>query len=389
MRAFDVDVIQRSSELATLESGWKKLVQNAQLPGPFCDYEWQYEWWRALGQGRKLKTFVATTKNGLEAVLPMFTEPESGARGLFLIGSKGGGSDYLTAPSANSGAQRAVIDEALGSDADFVEFEDILWTDSFWQTVHEQAARRGLKVLESLRYPCPYIKLERGFEALVRQSGKYEILRRRRRWLEKQSGFEITCETSARSVPLFLERFFRLHKARWASHGGSEAFSDGRLTSFHHHTAARQADAGILRLWTLHLGKTPAATLWSFDDGSRAVYYQSGFQPEFSNRSVGLVLFAHFIEDACARGLLEVDLLRGSEPYKFEWTKEARVTRRLTIPITERGRRALALREIKNRARAHLREALPPSTRQKLSKALRESRMSGATSLIDVLRRKA
>lgn len=373
-----IEIATNSRDLAALEKPWSELVSRAGLPGPFCDYPWQFEWWRALGAGRSLRTFVARRGNEVVGILPTFEEPLHGARILSLVGSKGGGGDYLAAPSLNVDVEKALATAALSSGVDVLEFEDVEWTSSLRAATVSVARERGLNAQISTRFACPYIPLADGFPALLLRSGRRDNFRRRRKWLDAQPGYRIECETSPDSVAPFLERFCRLHAARWAADGGSQAFSDERLLAFHRHIARRMADAGTLRLWTMYVGSEAVAVAWTFDDGNRALYYQSGFLPAWGRRSVGLVLFARFVEDACERGLREVDLLRGSEPYKFEWTREGRLTTGVTVPISSRGRRALALRALHQSARKQVGGLIPTHLRRSMSRVVREARMRGA-----------
>lgn len=378
MTTTTVEVVADTRDLAALEKPWLELVADRQLPGPFCNYPWQFEWWRALGSGRGLRTFVARRGDEVVGILPTFDETENGARFLCLTGSKGGGGDYLTAPAKDADAEKALVSAALSSGVDVLEFEDVEWTSSLRAAIVSAAAERALPVRIAPRYACPFIRLADGFPALLAASGRRDNLRRRRKWLDAQPGYRIECETSPDAVAPFLERFCRLHAARWAADGGSQAFSDERLLGFHRRMAYRMAQAGELRLWTMYVASEAVAVAWTFDDGGRALYYQSGFLPAWGKRSVGLVLFARFVEDACERGLREVDLLRGSEPYKFEWTREGRLTTSVSVVASSRGRRALALRALRRSARTRAGTLLPTRLRRSLSKVVREARMRGA-----------
>lgn len=372
-----IEVVTESQMLAALEKPWTELVGRSGLPGPFADYPWQFEWWRALGAGRLLRTFVARHGNDVVGILPAFEENSHGARMLSLIGSKGGGGDYLAAPAQDADVEKALVRAAFSSGIDVVEFEDLEWTSSLRAATVSVAGEQALTARVATRFACPYIRLADGFPALLAASGRRDNLRRRRKWLDAQPGYRIECETSPESVAPFLERFCRLHAARWAADGGSQAFSDERLLAFHRRIASRMAEAGTLRLWTMYVGSEAVAVAWTFDDGQRALYYQSGFLPAWGNRSVGLVLFAHFVEDACERGLREVDLLRGSEPYKFEWTREGRLTTSVTVAISSRGRRALALRALHHSARKQVGALIPTHLRRSMSRVVREARMRG------------
>lgn len=373
-----VEEVSQARDLAALARPWRSLVEVSRLPGPFCNFDWQFEWWRALGPGRTLRTLVATEAGQVVGLLPAFEERIDGARTLALIGSRGGGGDYLAAPSRDRRVERALVEAAFSLDVDLIELDDLDATGPLRATAQAVAFDRGANAIVLERFPCPRISLSPGFATLLSRSGRKDNLRRRRRWLEAQPGYRIECETSPEAVAPFLARFARLHAARWASEGGSQAFSDERLMSFHRQVARRMADEDALRLWTLHVGSEAVAVAWTFDDRDRAVYYQSGFLPAWGSRSVGLVLFARFVEDACERGLREVDLLRGAEPYKFEWTREGRLTVSVQAPLTWRGRAALELRATRRALRRQVTGALPVALRQSMSRMVRDARMRGA-----------
>lgn len=377
MTTTTVEVATDARALASLEKPWSELVRRAGLPGPFCDYPWQFEWWRALGSGRLLRAFVARRGNEVVGILPAFEETSHGARVLSLIGSKGGGGDYLAAPAFDMHAEKALMNAAFSSGIDVLEFEDLEWASSLRAATVSVAHERALTARIATRFTCPRIRLADGFPALLAASGRRDNLRRRRKWLDAQPGYRIECETSPDAVAPFLERFCRLHAARWAADGGTQAFSDERLLSFHRRIACRMAEAGTLRLWTMYVASEAVAVAWTFDDGQRALYYQSGFSPSWGSRSVGLVLFARFVEDACERGQREVDLLRGSEPYKFEWTREGRLTTSVTVAVSSRGHRALALRALHHSARKQARDLIPTRLRHSMSRVVRETRMRG------------
>jgi CelD/BcsL family acetyltransferase involved in cellulose biosynthesis len=56
-----------------------------------------------------------------------------------------------------------------------------------------------------------------------------------------------------------------------------------------------------------------------FDAGSHLYLYNSGYDPEFSALSVGLVSKALCLQWAIENGKQGIDFLRGNEPYKYDW----------------------------------------------------------------------
>jgi hypothetical protein len=55
------------------------------------------------------------------------------------------------------------------------------------------------------------------------------------------------------------------------------------------------------------------------EDACAAYCYIGGFEPDLAVFSPGTLLLAHAIDAAIAAGRLEVDFLRGAEPYKYRF----------------------------------------------------------------------
>jgi len=365
-----IEVATDGALFARLRPAWEALRAASGLPGPFADFLWQYEWWGVLGGGRSLRILVAREGSDTVGILPLFEENRLGARRLALVGSAGGGADYLDAPARDDRVRGALLRAAAGLGADLLELDDL---DVDGPLLAAARATAGPSVLD--RYPCPYLPVSGSWEEYLARHPRRENLRRRERWLASQPGFRIVCETDPDAVPAFLATFARLHAARWASEGGSQAFSDRRLLRFHARTAQRMAEERRLRLWSLQVAGETAAVVWAFDDRTRSCYFQSGYAPAWGARSVGLVLFAAFVRDAFDRGLFEVDLLHGGEKYKAEWATRERRTASVRWPLTARGRLALATRAAAARARRGISAALPGTMRIAATRLVREARM--------------
>src|SRR5207237_151798 len=77
-----------------------------------------------------------------------------------------------------------------------------------------------------------------------------------------------------------------------------------------------RAERGRLRLYTLFAARRPVASVYGVVHGGKLLYYQSGYDPAWASKSVGLVLLARTVQEAYAEGLHEFDFLRGNEAYK-------------------------------------------------------------------------
>jgi CelD/BcsL family acetyltransferase involved in cellulose biosynthesis len=106
------------------------------------------------------------------------------------------------------------------------------------------------------------------------------------------------------------------------------------MESFFRRMASALAADGLVKLFMLRINGKPAATVLCFDAGSHLYLYNSGYDPEFSGLSVGLVSKALVLQWAIENGMSGLDFLRGDEPYKYDLgAKDQQIyTLRLTRP---------------------------------------------------------
>ena len=112
-------------------------------------------------------------------------------------------------------------------------------------------------------------------------------------------------------------------------------------------------------MYTLYAARRPVASVYGVVHGKKFNYYQSGYDPNWASRSVGLVLLARTVQDAFGEGLSEFDFLRGNEGYKGEWARGERWTVQLRLWRGARGRAARAALSASLFARETVKAALP------------------------------
>ena len=94
---------------------------------------------------------------------------------------------------------------------------------------------------------------------------------------------------------------------------------DTRMEAFFRHAIGALAAAGIARLALLEGREGPMASFVTLEWDDTVGLYNSGFAPAHAALSPGLVLLAHVIRDAIARGRRRFDFLRGEERYKYDF----------------------------------------------------------------------
>jgi CelD/BcsL family acetyltransferase involved in cellulose biosynthesis len=142
-------------------------------------------------------------------------------------------------------------------------------------------------------------------------------------------------------------------------------------------------------MYTLFAARRPVASVYGVVHRGKFNYYQSGYDPNWACKSVGLVLLARTVQDAFGEGLRELDFLRGNEGYKAEWSRGERWTIQLRLWRGARGRAARAALGATLFAREAVKAALPRSlvsAARKTRRLLRAPRPEGESRVAAALR---
>jgi CelD/BcsL family acetyltransferase involved in cellulose biosynthesis len=379
--AVRTEVVRDVARLVRLRSAWAALCDEAEAGCLFLTPEWLIRWWEHFGAGRTLCCVAAYEGERLVGLLPLFSEVVRFAgicaRRVAFLGHSATGCDYLdvlAAPGRETDVRAAVL-EALGELPWDVCDLDGLWRES--PTAHFLAQRfpngravrsetAGLggpaaRVVRDarLRFVCPRIPLAGTSAEFFASLGRRENLRRREKWLYKQPGVAVEVARTPAEARVGFERFLELHRARWAAEGGSDGLADERDEAFHRAIVQELAERGWLRLYTLFVARRPVASVYGVVHKRTFLYYQSGYDPAWASKSVGLVLLARTVQDAWAEGLLEFDFLRGNEAYKAEWARGERWTIQMRLWRGARGQTARTAQQAAAFARESIKAALP------------------------------
>jgi len=381
---------------------WRALNERARTGTMFLGPEWLLPWWNQFGEGREQATLCVRESGRLIGLLPLFIERARlggiEVRRLAFLGDGDTGCDYLDV-LAEPGREREVLEHCLSKLMDLpwdVCDLDGLLRDSFtaMQLAQRLPARRATNSVVRdgrVRFVCPYIPLSGTWEQYLEGLGRRENLRRREKWLYRQPGVSVSCARTAAGAVKATEEFLQLHRTRWAVEGGSDGLTDARHDAFHREASQRLAEAGMLRMCTLYAARRPVASVYGVVHRGKFHYYQSGYEPSWASKSVGLVLLARTVRDAFAEGDQEFDFLRGNEGYKAEWSRGERWTIQARLWRGARGRGARAALGATLFAREALKAALPRralGTLRKVRRILRaplpegENRFSAALRIV-------
>jgi CelD/BcsL family acetyltransferase involved in cellulose biosynthesis len=333
----EVGAVGELARLARMRSEWGTLLDESNA-GPFNAWEWLYPWCRRIAPDRKPFVLQARDRSGaLVGLMPLGFECQwvlgRPVRRLAFLGETHVGSDYLDVV-ARRGLEEEVARVFAGAlwelrdQWDVLDLTDLREDSPTVQVLRETFVRSRADLRMSTRYVCPYEPLPRGesFDAFLRRTSRRDNFLRRRKWLEKQEGYRIEKTEAPGALAGPLTDFFRLHAARWEEDGGSQGIRGRGVESCHRDATQLLAERGRLRLYTMKVGGRAVASVYGILHRDTFIYFQSGHDPAWRNRSVGLVLVGETFRDAIESGLTQYDFLRGTESYKSDWTTQQRRT---------------------------------------------------------------
>ncbi len=312
----DVALVDDEASLAALEPDWWKLWRACPAATPFASPAWLLHWWEAFRPGR-LATVAVRQDGRLVGLAPLWLENGPQGRRLLPLGI--GITDHLDvllhphAPDAGP-----AIVEAVLSRPDWG-----IWS---LEELPPDAMALGFPLPDAEitdHGACPVLSLEGEHVP----SPKRRKLRMSLNRVGRRNGQVVAPNDFAG----FLDDLIRLHGARWRERGEPGVLDDPVVRRFHEAAIPRLAAAGLARLFTLTIETRVVGAYYGLHHRDRAYAYLGGFDPAFAFESPGTVLMGHAIEAARREGAREFDLLRGQEPYKYEWGARDRVNRRLTL----------------------------------------------------------
>jgi CelD/BcsL family acetyltransferase involved in cellulose biosynthesis len=323
-----VDVITTCDAASTLASEWRDLMTRARSTGvtPFQRPEWLLPWLRIFtSEPDQGQPFIITVRDGdgpndrLIGLLPAVRVSPSH---LELAG--GDISDYRT-PIVDGSAEAQpkacdALREAIAREGFSCAFDDVPPHSPWIEAVQgdpDWHVEPGCV--------CPVVSLPGSADAWMDAlpNGLRRNIRRYGQRLADEDG-TIACKTLTRdadpaAVEAALAALFRTHGRRWHERAETGVLLDHHIRRFHQLSTPALLSSGVLRLHTLSTASTIIAVMYVMVQDQRAYAYISGFDPDSSHFSPGMLLTAYAMQHAIEDGCAIFDFLRGAESYKYTW----------------------------------------------------------------------
>ncbi len=174
---------------------------------------------------------------------------------------------------------------------------------------------------------APYLDLPATWEEYLGKLDRHNRheLRRKIRKAEEAGIEKVSNDKGER-----MEEFLRLMEI---SHEGKKNFLSQKMKNFFREIGkiGEIGEIGGIRMRYLEFEDKIIAGVMLFEFKDQYLLYNSGYDPEFSYLSAGLVMKAYMIKEAIEKGKKVFDFLRGDEKYKYDFGGKERKLYRVIL----------------------------------------------------------
>lgn len=319
----------RAETFESLGARWEAIAAGRPGITVFDTLTWQQTWWEEFGQGARL-SLMSVCEDAGPAVLiaPMMTLD---GRVSFLGGTDlVDYHDFLSAGAPQRAHLEAIIKQITGDPScRSIDLLSVPGDSPTAQSVPQVARAAGWQVDVTQEDVAPRMGLPASFDEYVEGLSKKDRheLRRKARRIESAGAVRDVELSAPEDIAAAFGDFLAL--LRKSTPEKAEFMTPDR-ERFFRRVAGRLALKGVARLRFLELEGKRVATSLSWVIGGARFLYNSGYDPEFRELSVGLINHAYGIRASIAEGIKVFDFMRGNEPYKYHLGGQDRAIYRIT-----------------------------------------------------------
>jgi CelD/BcsL family acetyltransferase involved in cellulose biosynthesis len=301
-------------DFESIQEDWERILPSCSTDTIFVTPSWQKLWWRHFGDGSQLHILSVHDGDQLLGIAPLAIK--KGALSFLGDTDLVDYHDFLV-PEGNEEAFYGTLWEHLtGLEWHTFELVSLPEESPTLSFLPDLARRTGMSVEVDEEDVTPIAALPGSWEdylAGLRKKDRHELRRKIRR-LEVADGAEQYICSDTDAILDCMQDFFSLLKA---SSTEKKEFLTREREDFFRDLAVDLAPKGQFRLYFLEVDGVRVAACICFDYGGSYLLYNSGYDPEYSTLSVGLLNKALCIKEAIEAGKSSFDFLRGAERYKY------------------------------------------------------------------------
>ena len=294
---------------------WERILPQCSMDTIFITPLWQSIWWKRFSSDGNL--FIEAVSDGDcdLGVIPLYVR-----QGVASFIGDANLYDYMDFPVV-SGKEELFFSKALKkiSNLDWhtLKLESIFEDSPTLEFIPDIARELGMEIETIESDKTPLVSLPGNWEEYLlqlRKKDRHELRRKFRRLNASAGNEQIEVHVDAENVDPVMEEFFDL----MAFSGEDKSiFLNADNRGFFKDIATALSTKGQFRLFFLEIEEIRVATCICFDYGDKFLLYNSGYNPEYSTLSVGLLNKANTISTAIKLSKKQYNFLKGTERYKY------------------------------------------------------------------------
>ena len=293
---------------------WEEILPSCATDTVFLTPWWQKTWWDNFGEGHRAHILSVSDGDELLGIAPLMAR--DGA--LTFLGDKDLSDyfDFIVPRQCVSRFYPALCEYLQDLDWKTLDLDSVPHGSPTLEYLPDLATERGWKVEIEEEQTTPRTILPdtwEGFLSGLRKKDRHELRRKLRR-LDREGGHRQFDGYDEDDPDTSMQRFFALLRA---SSPDKEEFLTPERERFFLDVARESASRNLFRLYFLEVGGAEVAACICFDYGGAFLLYNSGYDPDYSRLSVGLLNKALSIKTAIEEGREVFNFLKGNERYKY------------------------------------------------------------------------
>ena len=315
-------------DLEEIAEEWERLLPQCWTNTVFVTPSWQRVWWQSFGDGAEPLILSVRDREADLGIAPLMSKDGVltflGDTDLFDY------HDFLVPRGREDRFYRVLFEDLVERQWNILDLKSVPEGSPTLEQVPAAANSHGLSTVVEKEEVAPVVQLPATWDeylAGLAKKDRHELRRKLRRIEAAGPANQSEC-SSPGSHESCMDDFFRLMRV---SSPDKAEFLTPKREQFFRAIAAELDSDGMFRLFFLEVDGIRAASCICFDHSGSYLLYNSGYDPEYSSLSVGLLNKALCIKGAIEEGRTSFDFLRGSERYKYDLGGTDRLLYRIVV----------------------------------------------------------
>ncbi len=310
-----VGSIIRQATSESIWSEWESILPSCSTNTIFVTPWWQKVWWDNFGSENELHISSIRDGDRLIGISPLMLSEGvltfAGDRDLFDY------FDFLVAEGEETAFYTALGEHLAEVDFHTLDLPSVPQNSPTLRHLPEILRQMGFSVNLEEKETTPVTYLPATWDEYLgglRKKDRHELRRKIRRLEKADSPHQYSCQLTETGDGC-MEDFFRLLRA---SSDEKDGFLTPEREKFFIDIARELTTRDQFKLYFLEVEGERVAGCICFDYGQSYLLYNSGYNPEYSKLSVGLINKAFSIQAAIEEGRESFNFLKGNERYKYD-----------------------------------------------------------------------